>query len=232
MSESRGREIHAKSLRLREDKKFLESLQLDYEALREYALEKDSLSFAEILSMHAKTLIHEYKNTKFRAYLIMAKHLAMAAVDIANESGDISQTVLPNFTLGEVASEEGDLVTAEVAYERAVKRLETHPPERHNRKSVLANFKIHLTTTQYKKGDKSALDKAELALKDLEKSKDANPYEYAVWLSGAHMRIAEMLKEDDPKKAKEHLNMAKEIIDKNPDLVIRRDQWNELAKTF
>ncbi len=232
MPGSKGRKLHAKSLEFRERKKFLESLQLDYEALREYANDKDSLSFAELLTMHAKTLIHEYNYTGFRPYLLLAKHVAMAAVDVSEESNNVSETVLPYFTLGEVSSEAGDLDLAVDSYRKAVDRLQSNPPERHDRKSVLANFKIHLTTSEYENGDKSALGRAEKAIEDLENSDDASEFELHVWLSGAHMRMAKMLKEDDPRKAKTHLMKAKEIIDSDSALEIRKDQWEKLAKDF
>ena len=46
------------------------------------------------------------------------------------------------------------------------------------------------------------------------------------------MRIADMLKEDNPEKAKEHLQKAKEIIDNNPDLKLRAEQWKKLTESF
>ena len=41
-----------------------------------------------------------------------------------------------------------------------------------------------------------------------------------------------VLKENDPQKAKEHLQKAKEIIDANPDLKLRKAQWEKLAENF
>lgn len=230
--ETKARQLHAQALKLREQKKIVEAQKVDQEALDEYAKDNDTLGFSELLSMHAKSYLHQYHFSGFKPYLLLAKHIAQAGVDTAKESGDPSQTVLPLFNLGEVCADAGDLLSAVETYKKAVEGLEKNPPERHNRKSVLANFKIHLTTTEYANGDKSALERAEKALKDLQKSDDANPYEKDVWESGAHMRIATMLREDDPEKAKEHLTKAKEIIDSDPELVIRKEQWEKLAKTF
>lgn len=232
MPQSKGRQLHANSLKLREQKKFLESLQLDEEALSQYAKDKDGLGFSELLSMHAKTYIHEFDFTGFKPYLLLAKHVAMAAVDIAEDSGEKSETILPYFNLGEVAYSAGDLELAIKSYKRAVDGMHLYPSERHNRKSVLANFEIHLATSEYENGDKVALAKAEKALKDLEDSSDASDYELAVWLSGGHMRIAKMLKKDNLEKAKEHLAEAKKIVDSNPDLKIRKEQWEKLNIDF
>ncbi len=230
--ESKARQLHAKALKLREQKDIVEAQKVDQEALDEYAKDKDTLGFSELLSMHAKSYLHQYNFSQFKPYLLLAKHIAHAAVEIADESGDPSQTILPLFNLGEVCADAGDLPASIEAYRKAVELQEKAPAERHNRKSVLANFKVHLTTTEYANGDKSALERAEGALKDLQESGDANPYERHVWGSGAHMRIANMLREDNPEKAKEHLAKAKKIIDADPELIIRKEQWEKLAKSF
>ncbi len=230
--EPKARQLHAKALKLREQKNIVEAQKVDQEALDEYAKDKDVLGFSELLSMHAKSYLHQYHFSQFKPYLLLAKHIAQAGVDIAEESGDPSQIILPLFNLGEVCADSGDLPAAVEAYKKAVELQEKSPTERHNRRSVLANFKVHLTTTEYANGDKSALVRAEEALKDLEESDDANPYERHVWESGAHMRIAQMLQDDNKEKAQEHLQRAKEIIDDDPELVIRKEQWEKLAKTF
>lgn len=228
--ESKARQLHAQSLKLREGKMFLKSIQTGEEALFEYAKEKDVLGFAELLTMQAKTFVHAYTYSQFRPYLLLAKQTAKAAVDIAEKYGDESSRALPSFALGEVSTEEGDFHLAVESYKKAVSILETNPPKNHDRKSVLANFKIHLATAQYALGDTSALLRAEETLKELKKASDATDYEKHVWISGAHMRIANMLKNDDLGKAKEHLQKAKEIIDNDPDLVIRKEQWEKLAQ--
>lgn len=46
------------------------------------------------------------------------------------------------------------------------------------------------------------------------------------------MAIAEMLKADDPDKASLSLQRAKEIIDANPKLALRKKQLNKLTSTF
>src|SRR5437016_4444882 len=103
--------------------------------------------------------------------------------------------------------------------------IQKNPPESFNRAGVLADMKVHWYTCMYKAGDKSGLDRALMAVKDLEVSdeKTVSKYNYDVWLSGAHMRIAEMLKEDNLEEAKKHLQMAKEIIDTNADLKLRAE---------
>lgn len=230
--ESKARQLHAKALKLREQKDFLNSLKTGEEALFEYARDSDTFGFAELLSMQAKTYLHAFSFTNYIPYLELAKSTAKACVSIAESTGDIGATMLPYFNLGDIAEEVNDFTLAISSYKKAVEILESNPPERHNRKSVLANFRIHLTTCEYKNGDKSALSRVEDALADLLNSNDASDYEKHVWESGAHMRIAKMLVSDNPNKAKIHLQKAKDIIDADPELTIRKEQWEKLSKLF
>jgi tetratricopeptide (TPR) repeat protein len=230
--ESKARKLHKKALKLREQKYFLESLKVGEDALFEYAKDNDTLGFSELLSMQAKTYLHAFSFTKYKPYLELAKSTAKACVSIAESMNDTSATMLPYFNLGDIAEDTGDLSLAISSYKKAVDILENNPSERHNRKSVLANFKIHLHTSEYKNGDKSALIRAEKALNNLHDSKDASDYEKHVWESGAHMRIALMLKTDNPNKAKTHLQKAKTIIDSDPELIIRKEQWEKLSSLF
>jgi tetratricopeptide (TPR) repeat protein len=230
VDESKGRQLHKKALKLREQKHIVEAQKVDQEALDAYAKDNDTLGFSELLSMHAKSYLHQYHFSQFKPYLLLAKHIAEAGVEIAENTGDPSQTILPIFNLGEVCADAGDLKGAIEAYRKAVDRIQSNVSPLHNRTSVLANMKVHLYTTEYTNGDKSALERAEEALSDLEKSNDASDYEKHVWISGAHMRIAKMLITDNQPKAREHLLKAKEIIDSDPELVIRKEQWEKLAK--
>jgi tetratricopeptide (TPR) repeat protein len=230
LDESKARQLHSKALQLRESKHFLESLKIDEEALVEYAKENDTLGFTELLTLQAKTYLHMYDFTNYKPYLLLAKRIGQTAVDIVEELGQNEAKALPYFNLGKISEDAGDLKLAVESFRKAVQLMEDSPPERHNRKSVLADFKSHLAAIEYMSGDKTALDRAEESIKDLEASTDASDYEKHVWLSGAHMRIAKMLREDNRKKAQEHLMKAKGIIDSDPELVIRKEQWQKLKE--
>ena len=228
MNESKARQLHARALQLREQKEFLESLKVGEEALVEYAEDNDTLGFSELLTLQAKTYLHMYDFTNYKPYLLLARRIGQTAVDIVEESGQNEAKALPYFNLGKISEDAGDLELAVESFRKAVQLLEDFPSERHNRKSVLADFKNHLATAEYQTGDKTALEKAEESIKDLETSNDASDYEKHVWLSGAHMRIAKMLQDDDKEKAQGHLKKAREIIDADPELIIRQEQWEKL----
>jgi hypothetical protein len=83
----------------------------------------------------------------------------------------------------------------------------------------------------YQNGDKSALERAESALHELENA-DEQKYEKDVWMSGGYMKIAEAIYPDDAGRAKEYLSKAKQIIDENPDLKLRKLQLEKLEPKF
>lgn len=148
---------------------------------------------------------------------------------------DEAALAIPLERLATVQEELGLLDDAVKSYREAVEKIESNPPAEHKvpeRPAIVADFKIHLTTCEYNAGDKSALERAESALLELESHPDIADYNQHVWVSGGHMRIAEMLQSDDPEKAKEHLQKAKEIIDSDPRLTIRLAQWQKLAEKF
>ena len=156
---------------------------------------------------------------------------AESSVEIARLSRIPEALALPLFNLGKAYQEMQMYKEAVIALEEAVKEITTHPPKMHNRPAVVADIRGHLYYCQYKSGDKTALDRAQQALSDLE-SADEIKYNKDVWLSGGHMRIAEMLRGDNPAKAREHLEKAKKIIDANPDLKLRKGQFDKLAAIF
>lgn len=247
--ESEGRRLHGLAAQARESGDHLKSPQFSDEAMLAYQKDKDALGLAELLADRSIAFRHLFDNTQDRNFLLIAKHEILTAVEIAEASGEKQALALPYFNLAKIYETLDQLPEAVNNYRKAVDNLTNNPPEPHNRAAIVADFKVHLETCSYKNGDKSALERAEQALQELEqvpvlsdedfeaagKKLDYNQevkYNKDVWLSGGHMRIAEMLRKDNPQKAKEHLQKAKEIIDANPELKLRLGQWEKLAAFF
>ncbi len=233
--ESEGRKIHGLAAQARERGESVQSLKLDIEAMAAYQKEGNKLGFAEIQAEMFLTIRHLYDKTEDKGYLILAKYAAMSSVELAQESGDKTALAIPYFNLAKAQDTLGKFSQAVENYKQALENLENNPPEVHRveeRPAMVADFKVHLTTCEYKTGDKTALERAETALKELEEGAEIADYNKKVWLSGGHMKIAEMLKDDDSTKAKEHLQKAKEIIDSDESLTLRKAQWEKLATQF
>ncbi len=232
--ESELRKLMGQANQAREDGKFLESLELTDQATLECQKQKDLVALAEVQTTRVLTFRLLFDQDEDKNWLILAKHAAMSAVEIAETSGNPEALALPYSHLARAYMELNQYPEAVKYFQLALTEIVAHPPAVHNRPGVVADFKIHLAIAQYLAGDKTALDQAEKAIKELETSGEdkVSDYNYHVWLSGAHMRVAEMLKDDDSAKAKEHLQKAKEIIDSDSRLSLRLAQWQKLAKTI
>lgn len=230
--ECEGRRLLGLANEAREKDHFFESLDLNDKALIAFDEENDDAGYAEALACRSITL-RVYANLhESERILISAKYEMMGSVAIARECGDPTALALPLYNLAQLHEDLREYQDAVKVYAEAVQAMEQNPPATHNRPSVLANMKVHMTTCEYKAGDTSALERMSQALVDLESSDEQNKYNKDVWLSGAHMRIAEALRIDDQEKAREHLQKAKDIIDANPELTLRKKQWEKFAVTF
>lgn len=227
-----ARNLHQQAEQAREDGDFLKALELTDQAMVAYQEIGDKIGFAEIQASRFLTLRHLYEKTNDKSYLILAKHTAQSAVELAEESGSKEALAIPYFNLAKVQEALEELPQAVESYKKALENMISNPPPQHNRLAVVADFKIHLATTEYKAGDKEALEKAENALAELEQAEETSDYNKHVWVSGGHMRIAEMLMQDNPEKARGHLQKAKEVIDADPRLKLRLSQWQKLADKF
>ncbi|MDO8499014.1 MAG: hypothetical protein Q7S44_04485 [bacterium] len=233
--ELEARQLHGQSEQAREAGDFTKSLELSERAMVSYQKENDLLGFAEALAGRVITLRHLYEQTENKAYLILAKYTAMASVDIAQESGDKTALAIPLFNLGKLQEILGEHQNATNSFREALDNIINNPPVVHRvpeRPAIIADFKFHLAHAEYNTGDKTALERAESALSELETSAEISDYNKNVWVSGNHMHLVEMLREDNPEKAKEHLQKAKEIIDSDERLKLRKAQWEKLAATF
>lgn len=231
-TESKGRQAHEQSRKAIEDRDFVGALKYAIDAMEAYREDNDLFGFSEILSMTSKIYTHLRDQTGFKEYIYCALASAKAAADIAESTGDLSFTVLPLYNLAQAYEDNEKFEDAVSTYNKSLDRMQTNPPAMHNRPAFIETMKVHAKTCEYKSGNKDALQEVFDALSSLETAEGASDYERAVWLSGGHMRVAFILKKDNPELAKEHLAKAKEIIDRNPELVIRKEQFEKLASMF
>lgn len=207
------------------------SLHLFTNALLQAARENNLGDFCESIAGRSITLRHLAENSDSHLFLILAENELLAAIKIAERHNLKEALAFPYFQLGNALEHLGKLDEAVKAYAQALGYLENNPTKSHESSAVKADFKIHLYTCKYKAGDKTALEKALEALEELEGASE-DEYSKKVWLSGAHMRIAEMLKDDDLPKAKHYLGLAKKIIDSDGRLILRNGQWERLSVNF
>lgn len=222
-----GRDFHKRAERAREHGSFIEALNLCELAFEIYSREKNEIGMSEVCASSFLALRHlSEKYSDDKSYLIRAKHAAQSGVEIARNFGKKEALSLPVYNLAQAHFSLGEYKEAIRLFKEAIKTLPDSP---HNSLSLLANMTLHLEVASYKNGDKKAYGRAMRALENLENSEQLK-YEKDVWVSGGYMKIAEAIYRDDKKSAKEYLKKAEEIIEANPELILRKGQLKSLLK--
>lgn len=217
---SRGLELHIKAERARELGWFIESLKFADEAIVFYQEEKNYFGMSDAMCSKVLTFRHLFEKSKDKKYLILAKFAGEAAVEINKSSISLTR-------LGQAYKSLEDWDMASQKLEEAITEFEKNPPELHNRPAVLFDMKNQLYACQYRNGNEEALNKMLENISELEKTEELK-YNKDVWLSGAHMEIAEMTNSKDKNLSKSHFEKAKEIIDNNKELILRKKQLEAL----
>lgn len=228
---TKAREIHVLAEKERENtQNFLKSLNLCDEATIQYAEEKDYYGLSEVQCSRFNALKHLYQKTNEKSYLILAKYAAKSAVEIA-EANKLSTLVVQYRDLGKAHLELEEYKEAIESFNKALNSLSerVHETQEFNKESLKAEILSHIGEAEYLSGYKeNGLMHMNEAIEIF--SKMERRYETDVWLTGAYMRKAKAIDNDDKQSADEALVLAKEIIDSNEELVLRKQQWEKLKK--
>ncbi len=227
-----GRRLHARAEEAREAGKFLEALEYTDCATLAYQKDGDLLGLAEVQSSRQSTFKHLYRSTGDPVFLTLEKHAAEAAVEIAEKCGISEAVGIPYHNLGKYYSEVKEYEKAAEYFKKAIENLKKYPDNHHGRASVIADIAGHQYAAEYHTGDKTALDRALQALEDLQNSDESSTYNKNAWVTGAHIRIAEMLVTDNPELAKKHVEEAQKILDSDNRQILRKEQLEKLRKVI
>lgn len=223
-----GRRLHKLAENTRESGQFLKALEYTDQATLAYQKDGDPLGLAEVQSSRQSTFKHLYRATKDKIYLVLEKHAALSAVEIAEKCGKDEALGIPYHNLGKYYFEAKKYRPAIKCFQKAIDNLSSHSPSRHSRASVIADIKGHQYSAEYHLGDKAALARALQTLEELENSQEDSSFNKNVWITGAHLRIAEMLAKDNPPLAQKHLREAEKIISSDSRLILRKHQLDHL----
>ncbi len=227
-----ARAMYGQANQVREDGDPLRSLQLIDAAM--VAAGPDTALVAEMTAGRSIALRHLHQQTGHKHWIDLALGEMRSAVGMTRRLDTPTAMAMPLYNLAKVELEVGETETAVKTYEEAAPYFEEHLPEEHNRDGVRADFRIHQAAAEALNGDETAVDRIKEGIQALKNSdeEEISKYNYDVWLSGAYMSLARVLKKADPTEAKDYLNQAKEVIDANPALSIRLSQWEKIAELF
>lgn len=229
--EKKPAQLHIQAEHAREAGDFTGAFLLAEQASVLYQKEGKLAQAAEAMCSAVISTRHLHENNPDRGFIVRATRMAETALELAKASKVAQALAVPYFNLAKCREEYGNLESAVKNYDNADKFMTLSPPPDHDRPAVKINYHLSYLIARYKLGDESVLGDIDQGLIDLNETKE-NEYTHDVWLSGAHMDLAAAQRDRNISSARRHLRMARYIIDGNPNLVLRRNQWERLAYTF
>lgn len=220
---SKADKLREKGEALREQDQHGEALQALDQALLKAQEEKNYEVLVDVLKARCLTWKHLFLLSGSQAMLILAQKAAEAMLEVT-EKYDLKEKFHTSyFRLGEIAMLDNEYTQAAEWYRKALETFRGPASER-------GDYRYHLGEALYKNGEKKkGLEEFKKGIKEIEKgARETDRFLVNVWLSGAHMRLVELLQADDTKRAKQHAQKAQEIIDADERLVIRKRQLGEL----
>ena len=220
--------LHIQAETLREEERFQEALQTYEQLILLYEKDHNYEKIAESLLGKFLTYRHLYFQTKDIVFAEIGKKSVEASLEIISRFNlSLEVKARAYFSLGECEMLFQQYPAAIHAYR---KTLDLYP----KKEGAIGNYRYHLGEALYHNGQKEEGKEALFqGLKEIrEARKTMDEFVGRVWESGCHMRIADLLSTDEPEVAKEHLELAKRIVEGDERLVIRRRQIEALSNDF
>jgi len=227
LSKYTPKELHAKGSNAREKDDHLSALQFLDHAIVGYQKIGNYRGMVNVLKDRTLTWKHYFLLTGDTSYAILAQKDAESMLEIVKDRGLKDKLSTSYFRLGEVAMLFENYPQAINNYKLSLEHY-TGPL------SEKGDFRYHLGEALYRRGQKKNGKKTMLAgLKEIQDGAvKVDDFLINVWESGCYGRLAELLKDDDPKEAVRYLEKAEKIAKSDKRLIIRRRQIKELRKKF
>jgi tetratricopeptide (TPR) repeat protein len=221
------KQLYQKGEVLREKDKHLEALQVLDEAIVRSVEARNYRNLIDTLKARVLTWKHLFLLSKDLVYRTLARKDAESMLEIANEFHLKDKLHTSYFRLGEVDMLFEDYPKAIKNYKKALKTYVGPISEK-------GDYRYHLGEAAYRSGDKKTGKETILeGLKEIDKGADQiDSFVIHVWESGAYMRLADLLRKDEPEEARKYFAEALKIIESDPKLIIRRRQIEELSKSL
>jgi tetratricopeptide (TPR) repeat protein len=214
---------HHQAEEAREYQDYQVALELAVDSELSYDEAGDLIGFSEIQATKALTYRQLFKVSKGGHFLVLAKYIALSAVEIARNSGIKEALAIPVFNLAKIFEEIGELDQAIKLYEEALSHIKNNAPVHHDREAVKLDFKVHLLIARLRNGETDVEDEIIEVLHKIESNEAESTYNKNVWVSGGYLKLAEIAREF------KYLDEAKKIIESDDRLELRNIEWQELA---
>lgn len=211
---------------LREEGKTLDALNLYNQALVIYQKKHDYNGILGVLSGRLISWQHLFNHEEDKVYAILARKEAESMLAIAQEHGIHDRDYLIHFLFGKSCIFLKDFNCAEIEFKKAVELFPHNNAEK-------GDWLAHLGEAIYRNGRKEEGERVILEGVQQIKShqNDTDSFRINVWISGAYLRLAKILINDNKiEQAKTYLHKGEEIVLNDDRLVIRKQQIEGLKR--
>ena len=204
---------------LREQGESLKAIDLYNQAIVGYEEEKDYTNMLQALTGRLLSWKHIFYKTQAKVYAIFVEKESEAIAEIAKEYHLMDKMYLVHFLNATAALQLGNYPSAEQEFRQAVGLYPADNAEK-------GDWIAHLGDAMYRNGQKEEGKKEILqGIQQInDHASEVDSFLVHVWVSGAYLRLAKLLKTDNPQESQAYLNQAKNIIDSDSRLVIRKQQ--------
>ncbi len=177
----------------------------------------------QALTDRAIVFRHLFELNHDMVYAIFARKDAETMLEMVKLWGISEKLHTSYFMLGQASLLFNDNKSAENYFFKSLRYFKGHPAEK-------GSWRYHYAKSLYLIGEKKrGLLAFSQALNEIKSHMvKTDPFLFEVYLSGAYLAFAEVLFNDNQQESKKYLEMAREIINSNKKLVIRKRQ----LKTF
>lgn len=212
---------------LREKGESLKAIDVYNQAIVRYIEDKDYANMMGSLTNRLLSWKHLFYKTENKTYAIFVKTEAEQMLEIAREHNLLDRLYLIHFLKATAATLLKDHLCAEKEFQKAVELYSSEHPEK-------GDWIAHLGDAMYRNGKKEEGKNMILQGVSLIKkgSSQIDSFLFNVWVSGAYLRLAKLLKTDNLEESQSFLHQAQEIIDADHRLVIRKQQLDAFMKNL
>jgi tetratricopeptide (TPR) repeat protein len=213
---------------LREEGKTLDALNLYNQALVNYVQKHDYHGILSVLSGRLISWQHLFNHEEDKVYAILARKEAESMLAIAQEHDIHDRDYLIHFLFGKSCLFLKDFNCAEMEFKKAIELFPLDNAEK-------GDWLAHLGEAIYRNGRKEEGER--IILEGVQQiqahTNDYDSFRINVWISGAYLRLAKILINDNKiEQAKIYLQKGEGIVLNDSRLVIRKQQLEILKKKF
>jgi tetratricopeptide (TPR) repeat protein len=210
---------------LREEGQSLKAIDTYNHAIVHFQEDKDYSNMMEALTGRLLSWKHLFYKTNDKVYAIFVMKEAEEMLEIAKEHRLYDKLFLIHYLNGTAAILLKDYSVAEKEFKLSV---ESYPFDNAEKGDWIA----HLGDAMYLNGKKEEGKK--LILQGIQKIQDnasqIDSFYFNVWVSGAYLRLAKLLRTDNQEESQMYFLKAKKMIDSDDRLVIRKQQLEAYIK--